>query len=102
MRRLPALLRSGPAVTHRVLAAGSFRTCPGAVKDAAVGIVTGTAIATTVSFPTLEDGMAFPLIPIRPRMRDTRTRNPTIRVAPPSSTDAGEEIELMFLHHLML
>jgi len=61
-----------------------------------------TAIATTVSFPTMGEGMQFPRIPIQTRMRDTRTRNPTIRVAPPSSTDAGEEIGLMFLHRLML
>src|SRR4029077_17049590 len=98
MRRLPALLRSGPAVTHRVLAADSFRACPSAMKDATVTIV--TAIATTVSFPTMGGG-TVPVIPIWPRMRDTRTKNPTIRVAPPSSTDAGEEIGLM-LHHLML
>jgi hypothetical protein len=70
------------------------------MKDTDVTIV--TAIATTVSFPTMGEGMQFSRIPMPTRMRDTRTRNPTIRVAPPSSSDAGEEIGLMFLHRLML
>jgi hypothetical protein len=48
------------------------------MKDTNVTIV--TAIATTVSFPTMGECMQFP----------------------PSSTDAGEEIGLMFLHRLML
>jgi hypothetical protein len=69
------------------------------MKEATVTMV----IATAVLFPTMEDGMGLPLIPIPARMRDTRTRrNPTLRLAPPSSTDAGEAIGLIFLHRLTL